>query len=261
MGVLEFKDSACDTYTGKSYDAYKQLRNLGNLTRGPQNDAMRGLNKIKGLVPSPPSLVDAALGDLENEVFAAIPDLSDVKQYADIIEGCTPLKDLLSGLGSLTDAIDFMTGMVSDIVGDVFSAAMGTIMAGIKEFASMLSAIDTGNLFKKLGLDKVLGLLDGLIDCISNMCPGPGVEDLIYATEQLQDDMLFTDDGVFDTDTLLNNVGIDPAMKDNAMKLDTQMINIKDAAEKKITGQVETLFAQVNAAKKKDYIGKISSYF
>ena len=104
MGILDFTTKACDTYTGLSYDAYKQLRSLENLTRGPYNDAARNLRKIQGKIPSIPGLVDSALNSLEFDLNSAIPDLSDFSVIADIITKCTPLKNLLSGTGSLTDA-------------------------------------------------------------------------------------------------------------------------------------------------------------
>jgi len=260
-GITNFVDKSCDTYTGYSYDAYKQLRGLGNLTRGPQNKASRGLRKIKGLVPSPSGAVDSALGELNIALDNAMPDLSDVDTLKDIVSKCTPLKNLLNGTGSLNDAVDFMGGMVGNIADDVFNDAIGSIFSSIKEYASSLNILDVGDLFGNLGLDKVLGGLDGLLDCISNMCPGPGTDDLIWATQQLQEEMMFTDDGKFDTDALLANVGISGDQKLNIENIEVQMADMRAKSEETMTKQVETIFEQVSAAKKNKYIGKISSYF
>jgi len=260
-GVQEFVNKSCDTYSGYSYDAYKKLRGLGNITRGPYNEAARGLRKIKGGIPSPPGLVNSALGNLESDLNSQIPDLSDPAQIADIIAKCTPLGNLLNGLGSLTDATDYMTDMVSDIAGDIFGNAIGGIMSGISEFLSGLNILNVQNLFDSLGLDKVLGGLDGLLDCISNMCPGPGTEDLIWAVQELQDEMLFTDDGKFDTAALLNNVGIGGIQAANVTDIEASMTTMTNTAKDKMEGQVKTLFNNVKQAQKSKYIGKISSYF
>jgi len=260
-GVQEFVNKSCDTYTGYSYDTYKQLRGLGNITRGPYNEASRSLRRIKGGIPSPPGMVDSALWDLEGELNSQIPDLSDPEQIADIIAKCSPLGNLLSGLGSLTDATDYMTDMVSDISGDIFSNATSGIMSGISEFLSGLNILNIQNLFGSLGLDKVLGNLDGLLDCISNMCPGPGTDDIIWAVEQLQDEMLFTDDGKFDTTALLSDIGIGGIQASNVTNIESSMTAMTNTAKDKMESQVKTLFNNVKKAQKSKYLGKISSYF
>ena len=106
-----------------------------------------------------------------------------------------------------------------------------------------------------------MGGLDGFLDCISDMCPGPGTDDLIWATQQLKYDMMFTDDGKFDSDALLSDIGITGVQKVNVDDMSVKMVDMKIASEEKMERQVTALFKQVKLDEKKEYLGKISKYF
>ena len=260
-GLTDFVDKSCETYSDNAWNAYDQMRNLENTTRGPYNDASRRARKLLGGVPSPPGMVDSALSDLKNDVNSKVPDLSDADTLNEILKRCTPLKNLMDGAGSLNDALDYMGDMVSDLAGDAFDAAISGIMSAIPEFNASLDMLGCDDFFKNMKVPEFLGVLDGLLDCISNMCPGPSTDYLLDKALNLQDEMFFTDDGTFDRDRMLADVGVSPAQTANLTKLQDSMATIRADAITDIEGQVTTLFDNVKKAKKNKYLGKISSYF
>jgi len=258
-GLTGFIEKSCISYTDLTKNAYDQMRELENLTRGPFKDADRAARDILGSIPTPDNIIDSALGDLTNAVGDAIPDLSDVGTLIDILNRCTPLKNLFNGTGSLLDAVDYMSDMVSDIVGDVFDSALSTIMSAIPEFNVGLDSLGVGDFFDDLKVPDFLGVLDGLLNCISDMCPGQSTDDILSDVIKLQDDMFFTDIGSFDTEAMLTSVGVSTAQFDNVLKLQDSMGVIRNNAVTTVTNQVTDLFNVVETARSVNLVETIQN--
>jgi len=261
-GLNGFKKEMCDKYTTSAEQAYNQLSRLNSATRGPMNEIKRNLNKLKSKATTPVNKLRSKLGDVASLTAKAIPDFSDENTLNSFIKKCTPLGDLMNGTGSLTDAIEAVKKSTQNLVDDmIFKIAMPSIMFDVPEFDIGFDMNGLDKLFVSFKIPDILGGLDGLIDCIEKLCPGVETQKVIRATNELQNTMGFTDNGLFDSQALMTNVGMPPDKIANLTTTDGALKAMGVSTQALSQKSVTDLFKREAAKKKLPFVGKISKYF
>lgn len=262
MALTDFKNQMCDKYTTNTLRVSNQLNNLHKLTRGPFNELRNNLYELKSKPTTAVALLNSKLGTLSNQMKSQVPDLNnnidDVKRMA---AACTPFKNLMSGKGSLTDAIKSVVGATDDMVSGILTDAVNNLMNNVSEYTSGKAMSLLDDMFSNIKIPDILGNLDPLINCLDNMCPGSRTSSIVDEINQIQSDMGFTDEGKFDSAKIMRDVGMPSDKTTNLTNINSLISTTAAETKTSASNQVSTLFSRVKAQEKSPFIKKMSSFF